>query len=80
MSHLVGTCDFIDMFEESAKMHRPVRVTVSGGRHFEDTVRDVVTEDGRDFVFFRQHGQVPAHDVLACVWTGPRGDSYNPKL
>ena len=61
-------------------MHRPVWVTVSGGQQFEDTVRDVVTEEGRDFVQFRQHGRIPARDVLACVWTAPRSETYNPKL
>jgi transcriptional antiterminator Rof (Rho-off) len=80
MSHLVETCDFIDMFEESAKLHRPLVVTLSEGRHFEDTARDVVTEDGADYVVFRQHGRVAARDVLSCVWPAPRADRYDSKL
>ena len=80
MSHLVETCDFIDMFEESAKLHRPLVVTLSGGQHFEDTARDVVTEDGADYVLFRQHGRVRARDVLSCVWPAPRPERYDAKL
>jgi len=80
MSHLVDSCDFIDMLEESAKMHRPIIVTLSGGSRFEDTVRDLVTEDGQDFVLFRDHGRYPARDVLDCVWTAPRSESYDAKL
>ena len=80
MSHLVDSCDFIDMLEESAKMHRSVVVTLSGGARFEDTVRDVVTEDGQDFVLFHDHGRYPARDVLDCVLPAPRSESYDSKL
>jgi hypothetical protein len=61
-------------------MHRPIIVTLSGGSRFEDTVRDLVTEDGQDFVLFRDHGRYPARDVLDCVWTAPRSESYDAKL
>jgi Rho-binding antiterminator len=80
MSHLVERCDFIDMLEESAKMHRPVAVTLRGDTHFSDDVRDVVTENGQDFVLFRDHGRVPVTEILDCVWTAPREESYDSKL
>ena len=80
MSHLVERCDFIDMLEESAKMHRPIAVTLRGDTHFSDDVRDVVTEEGGDYVVFRAHGRVPVSEILDCVWTGPRDDSYDSKL
>ena len=80
MSHLVERCDFIDMLEESAKMHRPIAVTLRGDTHFSDNVRDVVTEEGGDYVVFRDHRRVPVSEILDCVWTGPRDDSYDSKL
>ncbi len=80
MSHNVERCDFIDMLEESAKMHRPVAVTLRGDTRFADDVRDVVTEEGEDFALFRDHGRVAVSDILDCVWTAPRDDSYDQKL
>jgi Rho-binding antiterminator len=80
MSHLVERCDFIDMLEESAKMHRPIAVTLRSNTHFSDDVRDVVTENGQDFVLFRDHGRVPVTEILDCVWTAPREESYDSKL
>jgi hypothetical protein len=80
MSHQVERCDFIDMLEESAKLHRPVSVSVRGDTHFADSVRDVVTEDGDDYAFFRDHGRIPVSQILDCAWTGPRPDGYDRKL
>jgi Rho-binding antiterminator len=80
MGHLVERCDFIDMLEEAAKMHRPIAVTLRGDTHFSDDVRDVVTENGQDFVLFRDHGRVPVTEILDCVWTAPREESYDSKL
>jgi hypothetical protein len=80
MTHNVERCDFIDMLEESAKMHRPVAVTLRGDTHFSDDVRDVVTEDGEDYALFRAHGRVAVTDILDCVWTSPREESYDSKL
>ena len=80
MSHQVERCDFIDMLEESAKMHRPLAVTLRGETRFADSVRDVVTEEGEDYALFRDHGLIPVSDILDCVWTGPRDDSYDRKL
>jgi hypothetical protein len=80
MSHNVERCDFIDMLEESAKLHRPLVVTLRGDRHFSDDVRDVVTEDGEDWVEFRDHGRVAVSQILDCVWTSPREEGYDSKL
>ena len=80
MSHNVERCDFIDMLEESAKMHRTVAVTLRGDTHFSDDVRDVVTEAGEDYALFRDHGRVAVSDILDCVWTAPREASYDGKL
>ena len=80
MSHLVERCDFIDMLEESAKMHRPVAVTLRGDVRFSDDVRDVVTEQSGDYVLFRDHGRVPVSEIIECVWTAPRDESYDSKL
>jgi Rho-binding antiterminator len=80
MSHLVERCDFIDMLEESAKMHRTVAVTLRGDTRFSDDVRDVVTEEGEDYALFRDHGRVPVREIIDCVWTAPRDESYDSKL
>jgi hypothetical protein len=82
MSHQVDRCDFIDMLEESATLHRPVEVTLRGDRRFADSVREVVTESGEDFAVFRDHGRVNVREILDCVWTGPRpgADSYAGKI
>ena len=80
MSHNVERCDFIDMLEESARMRRPIAVTLRGDKRFEDTVRDVVTDAGQDFVQFELHGQIAVREILDCVWTAPRTASYDGKL
>ena len=80
MSHQFERCDFIDMLEESAKIHRPLTVTLKGHTHFSEAVRDVVTEDGADYVIFRDHGRVAVTDILECAWNAPRPESYDSKL
>ncbi|HVX94146.1 MAG TPA: hypothetical protein VHK47_04465 [Polyangia bacterium] len=82
MSHQIERCDFIDMLEEAAKMHRPVAVTLVGQTRFADDVRDVVTEDGEDYAEFRDHGRVALTDILECAWTGPAegAGNYDRKL
>jgi hypothetical protein len=77
MSHQVERCDFIDMFEEAVKLHRPVAVTLVGETRFADDVRDVVTEDGEDYVEFRDHGRVALSDIKECLWTGPATGTGN---
>src|SRR3954471_8121507 len=44
VGHLIERCDFIDMLEESARLHRPLIVELKDGRSFTDEARDVVTE------------------------------------
>ncbi|HXI56981.1 MAG TPA: hypothetical protein VNO55_13030 [Polyangia bacterium] len=80
MSHNIDRCDFIDMFEESEKLRRPIRVTVPGDRHFTDLVKQVITEQGQDFVLFRDHGRIPVTDVLDCVFAEPPRQGYDTKL
>jgi hypothetical protein len=80
MSHNVERCDFIDMLEESAKMHRPIAVTLRGDQRFSDAVRDVVTEEHEDYAIFRDHGRVAVREILDAVWTEPRPETYDPKL
>jgi hypothetical protein len=80
MGHQIDRCDYIDMLEESAKMHRPILVRLRGEARFTDVVRDVVTEDGEDYALFRDHGRVPARDVLDCAWAAPRPEGYDSKL
>jgi hypothetical protein len=80
MSHLVERCDFIDMLEESAKLHRPVAVTLKGAAKFADSVRDVVTEEGEDYALFKDHGRIAVSEILDCVWTAPREEGYDRKL
>jgi hypothetical protein len=80
MSHQVDRCDFIDMLEESAKLHRTLSVTLNGDRRFADSVRDVVTESGEDYAVFHDHGRVPVREILDCVWTTPRAETYDSKL
>jgi Rho-binding antiterminator len=80
MGHNIEPCDFIDMFEESEKLRRPVRVTVPGDKHFTDLVKQVVTEEGQDFVLFRDHGRIPVTDVLDCVFAEAPRQGYDSKL
>jgi Rho-binding antiterminator len=80
MSHLVERCDFIDMLEESAKMHRPIAVTLRGDAHFAEAVHDVVTEDGEDYALFRDHGRIAVSEILDCTWTAPREETYDRTL
>jgi hypothetical protein len=60
-------CDFIDVLEESVTTGRPVSVTLRGGQHFNDHVRDVVTERGEDFAIFRDHERIAVTDISSCV-------------
>lgn len=80
MAHNVERCDFIDMLEESARLHRPIAVTLKGDLRFAEAVRDVVTEEGEDYAVFRDHGRVRLSEILDCVWTAPREATYDAKL
>ena len=80
MGHIVERCDFIDVLEESARMHRSVSVTLKGGPHFVDQARDVVTDEGEDWVVFQAHDRIRVADISDCHPTEPPVTSYRGKL
>lgn len=57
-------CDFIDVLEEAALTRQLMTVKLANGSTFNDQVRDVVTRDGRDWVVFYEHGEMPVSTVL----------------
>ena len=59
MGHRYNVGDVIDMLEESAMMRRPVVVSLSDGRVFEDRVREIVKWEGEDHVVFKDHELTP---------------------
>ena len=79
MGHLVDRCDFIDILEESATTGGSVAVVLSGGQHFTDRVKDVVTHDHEDWVQFREHSWVPLKDIEDCGRAEPRDATYDYK-
>lgn len=80
MGHQVGPCDFLDVLEEGAVLKRAVLVDLKDGRHFTDTVRDVVTENGEDFVVFHDHGRMALHQLSNARRAQPIEPSYEGKL
>jgi hypothetical protein len=79
MGHQVGRCDFIDVLEESVATGRNVAVSLRGGQHFIDMVRDVVTQNGEDWAVFRDHAWVAVSDIEDCERAQPRDASYDQK-
>jgi transcriptional antiterminator Rof (Rho-off) len=71
MGHQIDRCDFLDVLEEAAVLHRPVLVELREGTVFEDRVRDVVTELGEDFAIFVDHARVPVSDIAHCRRASP---------
>jgi Rho-binding antiterminator len=67
----VGRCDFIDVLEEAVLRKRPVAVTMRDRSTFIDTVVDVVTENGDEFVVFRAHARTPVGDIFAVTRAEP---------
>ena len=59
MGHRYDVGDVIDMLEESAMMRRPVVVSLSDGRVFEDRVQEIVKWEGEDHVVFKDHELTP---------------------
>lgn len=80
MGHQVGTCDFIDVLEESAVGGTEVVIDLRHGHRFTDVVRDVVTEDGQDVAVFRSYGRVPIGDIADARRAQPREATYEGKL
>ena len=63
MGHRYDVGDVIDMLEESAMMRRPVVVTLSDGRVFEDRVKEIIKWEGEDHVVFKDHELTPLHHI-----------------
>ena len=80
MGHLIERCDFIDMLEESARLHRPVIVELKDGRTFTDQARDVITEaSGDEWVVFRLHDRLSLDAISSCRAAAPTEPSYRGK-
>ena len=79
MGHLVGRGDFLDVFEESATLRKPVSVALRDGHRFEDRVRQVVTEDGEDFAVFELHGMLAVSSISDVTRAEPREETYAGK-
>lgn len=69
MGHRLDIGDVIDMLEESAMMRRPIVVSLSDGRVFEDRVREIVKWEGQDHVVFKDHELTPL-DAISSVQRG----------
>lgn len=67
----LGRCDFLDVLEEAATLKRPVYVTLQSGDTFTDTVKDVVTHDGKDWVDFVEHERVAVRDIRGMTRAEP---------
>ena len=80
MGHKVDRCDFIDVLEESVTTGKNVAVSLRGGQHFIDRVRDVVTQDGEDWAIFRDHAWVSVSDIEECIRAQPRDATYDLKV
>jgi hypothetical protein len=72
MGHRLGRCEFLDLLEEAVVLDRPVEVELKNGAHFEDHVREVVTEDGEDWAVFVDHSRVAVSAISDCRRAGPR--------
>jgi hypothetical protein len=66
MGYPLDRCDFLDVLEEAAVLHRPVEVELRAGTIFKDRVRDVVTEGGEDFALFEEHARIPLSEIADC--------------
>lgn len=63
----IGRCDFIDVLEEAVLRRSPVAVELRDGTTFIDRVVDVVTESGKDWAVFAQHGRVLVTGIRAMT-------------
>lgn len=73
-------CDLLDVLEEAAVIHKPVKVELRDGQRFVDRVKTVVTESGEDFVVFQDHARVPVTQIADCEPSSHAPPSYNRKL
>jgi hypothetical protein len=80
MGHQAGPCEFLDVLEEAAVLGSAVHIQLKGGQSFDDSVRDVVTQDGADFAIFHAHGSVPLDDISDARRAQPLEATYDGKL
>jgi transcriptional antiterminator Rof (Rho-off) len=80
VGHLIERCDFIDMLEESARLHRPLVVELKDGRSFTDEARDVITEaSGNEWAVFRFHDRLSLDEISSCRAAAPVEPTYRGK-
>ena len=63
----LGTCDFLDVLEETVLMHARAKVELLDGTSFEDRIRDLTIEDGQDVVIFADHDPVEVREIAAIT-------------
>lgn len=80
MGHRLDIGDVIDMLEESAMMRRPVVVSLSDGRVFEDRVQEIVKWDGQDHVVFKDHELTPIGAISSVQRARPPELTYAGRL
>jgi len=80
MSHVIESCDVLDVLEEAVTLKSAVIVDLRGGGQFTDQVRDVVTEDGENRAVFADHGTMPLHAIANARRALPREDRYTARL
>jgi transcriptional antiterminator Rof (Rho-off) len=80
VGHLIERCDFIDMLEESVRLHRPLVVELKDGRSFTDEARDVITEaSGQEWAVFRFHDRLSLDEISSCRPAAPVEPTYRGK-
>jgi len=77
MGHRFDVGDVIDMLEESAMMRRPVVVSLSDGRVFEDRVHEIVKWEGEDHVVFKDHELTPLSAIKTLQRARPPELTYS---
>jgi hypothetical protein len=79
MGHNIDSCDVLDILEESVVRQQPVAIHLQGGKQFTDQVKDVVTEDGADYVDFRDHGRMAVADIRSAARTDEQPAVNSPR-
>ena len=80
MGHIIDRCDVIDVLEESARLHRRVRVTLKHGQHFVDETRAVETTPDGEWAVFRDHDRILVDDIASAGPAEPPESTYRGKL
>lgn len=62
----IGRCDVLDMLEEAAVAHMPVELELRDGSRIVDGIRDVITENGEDYVVLQAHPRVAVSAIARC--------------